>query len=338
MLASVSYRAALGLLLSCLLPLTAAAQGAPGAQAAKPLPANAWLSRIQEAATQRNYQGTMVFTAGGAVSSSRIVHYCEGPQQYERIEMLDGKMRTVFRHNDLVHTLWPAEKVAVVEQRADISSAPSLLRTRPDQRLLDSYDVVAEDPDRVAGHDAQVLVLKPRDAHRFAQRLWAERGSWLLLRADVLAPDGRVLESAAFSDVTIDVAARPDAVLQPMNQLDGFRVVHPKLSSTDLATEGWSLNEFAGFKLVSCVKRPVHRKAAESNPDDQVVQTVYSDGLTHISVFIEPLRGGNRTAGTSSFGATHTLTTRHDQWWVTVIGDVPMATLKVFAESLERRP
>ena len=68
-----------------------------------------------------------------------------------------------------------------------------------------------------------------------------------------------------------------------------------------------------------------------------VLQTVYSDGLTHVSVFIEPYREGRHRAGHTAIGATHTLMKRLDQWWVTVMGDVPMSTVMQFAEALTRR-
>ena len=63
--------------------------------------ARAWMSRVQQAAMTLNYQGTLVFNAAGVVSSSRVVHYCEGKQRYERIDVLDGEARQVLRHNDL---------------------------------------------------------------------------------------------------------------------------------------------------------------------------------------------------------------------------------------------
>jgi sigma-E factor negative regulatory protein RseB len=37
-------------------------------------------------------------------------------------------------------------------------------------------------------------------------------------------------------------------------------------------------------------------------------------------------------------GATATLMQRRGEYWVTVVGDVPPATLKLFADALERRP
>ena len=36
-------------------------------------------------------------------------------------------------------------------------------------------------------------------------------------------------------------------------------------------------------------------------------------------------------------GATQTITRQLDTYWVTVMGEVPMATLKLFANGLERR-
>jgi sigma-E factor negative regulatory protein RseB len=298
----------------------------------------ALLARIYDAVATGSYAGTLVSTAGGAVHSSRVVHFGEGSQQYERVEMLDGQARLVYRHNDVVHTLWPTQRVAVVEHRDRDNALPSLLRARPDPGLFERYELKAEGFDRIAGHEAAVFVLRPRDDARFAQRLWAERRSALLLRTDVLAPDGRVLESAAFTDVTIGVRPQPDSVLRPMKRLEGYRVLSPSLAPTALEAEGWQLVPVAGFRQVSCVRRSVGDGTdATVSGHEPVVQAVFSDGLTHVSVFIEPYREGHHRPGKTAIGATHTLMKRHDQWWVTVMGDVPMATVARFAEALERR-
>ena len=315
-----------------------AALPAAGEAALERLEPQALLARIYDAVAKGSYTGTLVSTAGGAVHSLRIVHFAEGAQQFERVEMLDGQARVVYRHNDVVHTLWPAQRVAVVEYRDRENALPSLLRARPDPRLFELYELKADGIDRVAGHEAAVFVLRPRDDARFAQRLWAERRSALLLRTDVLAPDGRVLESAAFSDVTIGVRPQPESVLRPMKKLDGYRVLTPQLARTLLEAEGWKLAPVAGFREVSCVRRSVGDGADEAVAGHEpVLQAVFSDGLTHVSVFIEPYREGRHRPGKTAIGATHTLMKRHDQWWITVMGDVPMATVVRFAEALERR-
>lgn len=323
--------------------LAAACQGlAAMAQATAasdpPTDASSWLARVRQAAQTRNYQGTLVFNAAGVVSSSRVAHYCEGKQRYERVDVLDGEMRQVFRHNDLTQTLWPRARVAVIEQRDAAAEFPAL--PGGDVRAQDAYDLRLLGTERMAGHEAQVLLLKPRDGHRFAQRLWADQSSGLLLRADILGSKGEVLESAAFSDVAIGGKAQPEAVLSPMRKLDGYRVVRPSVVRTQLDAEGWNLaRAVPGFKLVSCVKRPLtaaHESVAAT--DAQVLQAVFSDGMTHVSLFVEPFDAQRHKPVATSLGATHTLMNRVGSWWITAMGDVPMATLQLFAASLDRRP
>jgi len=300
----------------------------------------AWLLRIHEAASRRNFQGTFVVSGGGGVASARISHYHEGANQYERIESLDGRQRKVFRHNDVVHTLWPASKVAMIEQRGQLSSFPALLQAS-DDHLAEWYEMQLEGIDRVAGYEADVLAVKPRDKFRYGYRLWADRASGLLLRVDVIGERGETLETAAFSEVSIGVRSQPDSVVQAMKKLDGYRIVKPVLTPTRLEDEGWSMRPATpGFRLVSCIRRQMEMpgEAAGDPNAAPVLQTIYSDGLTYVSVFIERYRADRHTEPVFvSLGATVTFGQRQGDWWVTVVGDTPPSTLKTFAAALERK-
>lgn len=310
--------------------------------------AHAWLERIHAAAGQKNFQGTFVVSAGGSVTSSRIAHYCEGRNQFERIDSLDGQRRQVLRHNDVVQTLWPASRVAVVENRSMIGGFPALLQSSAD-RIVRYYDARPLGRDRVAGHEANVLLLKPKDSFRFGYRLWAEKSSGLLLRAEVLGAQGEVIEASAFSDVQIGVRPQPELVLAAMKRLDGYRVQRPAFEQVEISREGWQLRDLPpGFKHVSSVRRTIDAASptpAASGAGDApaapaaVLQTIYSDGLTHVSVFVEPYNAVmHRHELLMAMGATQTLARRQGEWWLTVIGDVPVVTLKAFAAALERRP
>lgn len=330
---------------ACLSTVLGAASAGPTAPAGVRVPtaapaaqdARAWLARIHAAASQRNYQGTMVVTAGGAVTSSRILHFVEGGQTYERIDGLDGERRQVLRHDDAVQTAWPSSRLVAIEQRDPLAGFPSLLKTTEEQ-LLERYEAIGEGADRIAGHDAVVLLLRPRDADRFAQRLWADRATGLLLRTDVLDGDDRVLESAAFTDLTIGVRPQPELVTKAMKKLDGYRIVRPTQATTQLETEGWALKSpVLGFRQVRCVKRPLAAVGGEA-ASGNVVQAVYSDGLTHVSIFIEPYSAvRHRQPVETSIGATHTLMHKRGDWWVTTMGDVPLGTLRKFDKALEQR-
>jgi sigma-E factor negative regulatory protein RseB len=321
--------------LALLVLLAAAPPAAAAEPAGKPLPAGEarqWLQRIHGAAYERNYQGTLVFSAGGGLSSSRVAHFSDGGHSYERVEVLDGRRQQTFRHNDRVVTLWPRSRVVVIEEREPRQAS---LRQVVEPRAEEVYEVHDQGSEHVAGRETRVLLLQPRDEHRFAQRLWIDRRSALVLRAELLGLRQEVLESSAFSEVEIGVKSRPQTVLQPMRQLDGWRQVRPTHVATPLENEGWTLKALpAGFRLEGCTKRTLDPAAAAAAP---VLQAVFSDGLTHVSLFVEAIDRDRRPSLTQ-VGATHTLMQPHgSQWWVTVMGDVPPATLKLFHQALERR-
>jgi len=95
-----------------------------------------------------------------------------------------------------------------------------------------------------------------------------------------------------------------------------------------------------GFRPVSCVSRQIEAAgdATGETPAPAVIQSIYSDGLTYVSVFIEPFRPERHTRPLlAAVGATSTLAQRRGDWWVTVVGDTPPATLRMFAAALERR-
>ncbi|MEO8081768.1 MAG: MucB/RseB C-terminal domain-containing protein [Caldimonas sp.] len=314
---------------------------APAAKAsAAPNEVRAWLLRIHEAASRRNFQGTFVVSGGGSVASARIAHFCDGPNQYERIEALDGRQRKVFRHNNVVHTIWPGSHVAMIEQRGLLNSFPALLQGG-DDGIAELYEVRAEGSERVAGREADVLSVRARDKYRFGYRLWADHASGLLLRADVIGEHGHVLETSAFSDVAIGVRPQPDSVLQAMRRLDGYQVVRPVLTPIQLEDAGWVMRHVApGFREVSSVSRLMQApgEAGGDAAGPAVLQTIYSDGLTYVSVFIEPFRPQRHGPPMlATVGATLTLSRRQGDWWVTVIGDTPAVTLKYFASGLERK-
>jgi sigma-E factor negative regulatory protein RseB len=91
-----------------------------------------------------------------------------------------------------------------------------------------------------------------------------------------------------------------------------------------------------GFALANCAKRSLDPATAGA---PHTLQAVFSDGLTHVSVFVEPYdRKRHVRALTTQMGATHTLMQAlGDAWWITVVGDVPVSTLKQFYQSLERQ-
>jgi sigma-E factor negative regulatory protein RseB len=330
LLGSIALPWALGLLPANALAQAAAEGLLPQAEAM------AWLTRIQAAAQQGNYQGTLIYSAGGAIGTSRVWHYRVGSDTFERLEAQDGRQQRIVRHNDTVHTLWPQTQLAVIEKRETLagwSTTPQAV----DPQALESYVLRAEGNARVAGRDAAVLLLQPRDALRYAQRLWADLTSGLMLRADVMSPAASrmPLESTAFTEVEIGVKPQPEWVLKLLRGLDGWRQLRPQQRVTTPEAEGWVLaRPVPGFRLAGTLRRGMEA----TGDGEPVLQAVFSDGLAHVSVFIEPYRPQrHRQEVQAQQGATGTVMQRRDEHWVTVVGDVPPPTLAQFAAAFERR-
>lgn len=316
-------------------PLPAPAAPAVGASAGRSI--NDWLMRMHEGTRRNAYMGTFVVSSGASMSSARIWHVCDGEQQIERVESLSGPPRLTFRHNDQVTTFSPDTKVVRQDRREALGVFPRLLMDS-DTAIPEFYTVkpvALSRPERVAGHDTEVVVLAPRDAHRFGYRVWTEKKSGLVVKLQTLDVDGAVLEQAAFSELQLDAPVRLDKLAQQMAQTEGYRVEKTNRVKTTAAAEGWWLKSpVPGFKSVSCYRRGVGQPQAAQN----AMQWVFSDGLASVSLFIEPLDGQRHKQETvMAMGATQTLTKRVAQWWLTAVGEVPAPTLQAFALALERK-
>ncbi|MBB2929977.1 sigma-E factor negative regulatory protein RseB [Paraburkholderia silvatlantica] len=312
------------------------AQGAWAADAATRQSAAQLLDRIQQAAQQQSYEGTFVYQRGEFVQSSRITHYASKQDgEFEKLESLDGKPRTMLRHNDELFTFVPERKLLVVEKRQNKDAFPALLSTNGEQ-VLGVYEPKMLANDRVAGLDSQVIQLDPKDSFRFAYKLWADAKTGLLLRSQMLDPsNGQVLQQLAFTQVRIGGPVDKTPIVNGMRNIEGWNVVRPPLQPVDIEAQGWSFGQAApGFRKIREVRRPMAARDA-SDPPIPVDQAVFSDGLSTLSVFIEPVKNNSRKEGSGSSGATHVLVKRNGDYFITLLGEVPQSTLQQFASAIE---
>jgi sigma-E factor negative regulatory protein RseB len=324
---------ALGLALSLVGPQARAGTATTQAAAvATPRGAAGWLERLQNASRGHTYVGTFVVSSNaGAMSSARIWHACDGETSVDKLEALTGAPRAIFRRSGEQLTLLPGQRLARFERREMSGAFPQLLKSA-DHRIADFYDARVIGTDRVAGHEADVVVLAPRDEHRFGYRLWSEKRTGLMIKLQTLAPTGEVLEQAAFTDLQLDVPLRPARLAQDMVAPEGWRVERVEATRSQQDAQAWMPRvPVPGFRPVDCYKR---RTAA----GHEQLHCIFSDGLASVSVFAEPPQAHRVASETLlSAGASQTLTRRLDTGWVTVVGEVPPQTLKAFAQGLERR-
>lgn len=291
-----------------------------------------WIQAARTAAQRVNYTGTIVYQAGNEITSSRITHVYDGSHSHERIQTLDGKPREYLRKrsasDDEVQCLIPESKKIVVEKRSVEESFPAFSSASPDE-ILQRYEAKLGVVERVAGYEAQALALEPRDALRYAYRLWLDRASGLLLRAQTLNERREVIEQISFSDVRIGERIERSA-LKPAWLTEGWSVVRSDYRKTDLAGAGWIVPTPDGFRKTKEVVRRMHGADA--------MQVVFADGLATISVFIEPASTVADPGGdVRTHGPTAAFSRRVSDALVTVVGEVPPGTIRAVAQSVEFR-
>ena len=320
-------------------------QGGTGGDAASvPLPSasgpstSEFLRRARDASRQRTYVGTFVVSAAtGNLSSARIWHVADGKVLMERIEALTGAPRSTFRRNDKVMTFLLDEKVVKSEQRENLELFPNL-PDASDTAIADFYEVRPLGKGRVAGFDADVIQLAPRDNLRFGYRVWSERRTGLVIALQTVDGTGRVVEQSAFSELQFDVPVKSQALAQMMANTAGYRIEKSELERTTADAEGWTLRDAVpGFRPVSCYRRALD---GASNPE-RTMQWTFSDGMASVSLFVEPYDAQRQSKEVLlATGATNTLTRRltdkGGDWWLAAVGEVPPQTLRAFAQGLAR--
>lgn len=300
--------------------------------------AQGWLRRIQAAAQKLNYSGTFVYQQGSHVRTSRITHVLDGKNELEKLEILDGKPREYIRNNDEVVYYVPEARMLMVEKRVAQEMFPAILGSNPAD-LADYYNIRNDDVGRVAGFDCQMVMLEPKDRMRYGYKLWAEKSSGLLLRAQTLNENGEVVEQIAFTQIAIGNINRSRVKSSFANTV-GWRVENSVMSQASVS--GWTVKSIPpGFKKVRELKRVVSDTPGTSTASAnaharqrEITQLVFSDGLAAISVFIEP-GTQSRTEGSIQQGAMNIVGKRQGDYWLTIVGEVPSAAIKQVANSIE---
>jgi sigma-E factor negative regulatory protein RseB len=295
------------------------------------------LTRTQSAARTLSYAGTFVYQQGNQVRTSRVTHVVDGKIESEKLEILDGKPREYIRNGDEITYYVPEAKTLVIEKRVSQEVFPAILAASPAE-LAEFYTIKKTANGRVAGFECQTVLLSPKDRLRYGYRLCAEKASGLLLRAQTLNQDGEIIEQIAFTQIAIGNIDRRATKSSYINTA-GWHIENS--IATQATASGWVVKNIPpGFKKTRELKRLVSDAAVSNAASSaqtarrEVIQIVYSDGLAAISVFVEP-GTQSRTEGSLQQGAMNIVGKRQGDFWLTIVGEVPLAAITQVASSIE---
>ena len=289
-----------------------------------------WLKVVTNASHQTNYSGVFVYQYDDRVKTSRITHVVEPDSEYEKLESLDGPKREIIRHHGQVWS-YSNHKMVQMDGPRGRNRFPSLL---PEQlsALSENYQIKEMGTERVAGYNAQVILIQPHDSFRYAHKVWVHADSGLLLKAVVLSERSQTVEQYTFTQLQIggDIDRTWIKQTAAAQRNAGVSESSEKAKSVTPINSGWVVDSLpSGFKKTMEIQR------SSRNRHVPITQLVFSDGLSAISVFIETADADEDDAeGLSSRGALNLYRKVMDLHVVTVVGEVPPRTVMQVLDSV----
>lgn len=292
--------------------------------------AAAWLLQVSDAARQANYQGVVVYRDGQRMEVMRLVHRQHDGRVQERLTSLTGRPRDILREGDTVACLVGDEPVQ--------SSGPQTLFPVLSRELLTEAETHYEYRDlghaRVAGRACRGVMMSPRDEFRYGYEICGDAETAVPLRVTLVDRLGRTIEQLMFTEVAFpdsiaDAAFAPPPGVSPV-PVSTTAAVTALVDAKAEAPEAWRLVTLPpGFRVV--------RRESSPAPDGQgmVEHVLLSDGLSAVSVFgVRPRMPDKAFRGLSNMGAMNVYGRSVGAYHITVIGEVPLGTVRLIGDGL----
>ena len=291
-----------------------------------------WLAKMHHAAHMISYDGNFVYGQNNELTSMKIIHGVDEKGEFERLISLDGSGREVIRSGDTVTCVLPDKKSVVVDKSRPDAEFPPMFPLKIEQ-LLKTYSFHFGEDSVVAGQAAKKLIIKPKDKYRYGHTLWVDAKTGLLLKDHLIDDNQKTVELFMFTQINYpDVIERSRLLANSKSKkYTWYEAKDFKTKNNVNKSMNWKvMNVPAGF--VPGVKRH-HNMTVSAMP---VEHFVYSDGLSSVSIFVEKkMKTSKNLTGGSTMGAVNAYGRAVKDYHVTVVGEVPHATVKMIGDSVE---
>lgn len=286
-----------------------------------------WLRRSLLARHCVNFEARAVRAGTGGVRTLVLSHQVIGGEEHDRLVMLDGPPSTHQRSG----------VAAIFLDDEGDASAPATPDTIAGH-LEDFYQFRVTGNQRIAGREAVRVDIQPRDDYRYARRHWLDVETALPLKQELLGERG-VLET--FQLVELDAGQRYTGTIPVESfSMESSSSQSPSPESSPIEP---SMREPSGAGLWQAGWVPPGFISQPDRPDASMpgrVHHLYSDGLSTLSIFIEPLHGQpSLKPGTHRLGASQAAVLQRrigeQAYQVMAIGELPPHVLQQVVSSLE---
>jgi sigma-E factor negative regulatory protein RseB len=288
------------------------------------------LQKAALAAHALSYQGVFVCQSGQQSKSVQIKHFFDGQNEFARNVLLDGSPREVLSQGGDLVIYNPKNEKIIIEKRRGQNMFPAVLPTNL-ATVKESYTLRTGEIERVAGRNAQILFLEPKDDLRYSYRFWIDTEYGLILKSVMFNSRNEMMDSISFTQLNLVNSVDLDWFKPKIDSKKSYVMEDEIPTQADYnPSPHWMLKELpAGYRKVDQMLRVVHGKALP------VTHVVFSDGLASVSLFIEPVTNNVKPrTGHSVVGNTSFYSSVAGYLQITVLGEVPETTVAQIANSV----
>ncbi len=292
--------------------------------------AKLWLERLSQSLRELNFTTSFVVVKNNQAEPYHWLHGIgDDNQELEIFARLNGPRRDVLRQGDIVSYIEPEQEPYSIISDDLRTPIPTIFRGNI-SNLEESYRFISVGRSRVLGRVAQLIRIVAKDNYRYSYWLWLDHKTGLMLKMAVLTRQGQLLEQIQFTH--IEVSEQLSANLAQFQQSELPPV--SKLNSNQPKQQlNWQVNWLPqGFNIV---KSNQHSLSSYNKHGDKKVEfMLFSDGLTEVSVYVNPSAEKLRAPEYASDGATLVYNHIIQGIEIGIVGDIPIVTAKRIAESI----
>ncbi len=262
------------------------------------------LNKMTQSLHETSYKGVLVHIKNNEVITLKVSHAVENGEEIERVERLnknkDGKPYS---------------------RKVTNYSLSKLPKINSEMQAVYSFDLGGIK--KVASRPCQVILARPKDRMRYLQKYCVDTETSLLLDYTIIDKSHQPIEQFMFTNIELVageknlLASKPSAKTQKT------------LPVANMLNASWSLKKTPkGFSLR---KAPMMKK---KQGDVATEHYILADGLSSVSIFISKKSANSKESGTRS-GALNVVTYYKNNFAITLVGGVPVSTLKDIFNNLQ---
>jgi len=267
------------------------------------------LMKMNDALHRMDYTGTLVHIKGEDVNTLKVSHIVEGGVEKEVITSLNGSEN------------------AVSKERSSFSLA-KVPQSIESMKKVYSLDVGGTK--KVAMRDCQVVIARPKDKMRYLQKYCIDKETGLPLSYSLINNKHKAVERFTFTQVEIHASNNKASV----EQTAAVANVPPEtILPGGSPSANWEVTELPKGFYFGQVPASQNAEVQKGENTDHFILT---DGLSSISVFISSNTTVQpKVTSAINSGALNVLTSQKNNHRITLVGEVPRATMQSVFQNLK---